>query len=174
MRIIEIPGHAPKPSSKISTDAVKQAIKESGIEYVVTLPESSIELLLRQLLQDDSVKVIQVSRECEGMGICSGLTYGGKRSTLLCTYKGLYNSIDSLIGVAMHTQISFLVLISEAPVSPEKAVHDPERGHHSAALLKALEIPFYEVRSTEEVPIIKEAVAKTVNNTQPVAVILCW
>ncbi len=174
MRIIEIPGHVPKESVRISTDAVRHALEESGIEYLVTLPESPSELLLRDLLRGSSVKIVQVSRESQGMGICSGLTYGGKRAALLCSYKGLYNSIDSLLGVALKTQASFLLLISEDEPSAERITRDPERGHHSAALLKALEIPYYEVRSTEEISLIKEAVAQTESYTQPVAVILRW
>jgi len=174
MRIIDVPDHVPKVSDKISTDAVRQTLEELGIEYLVTLPESPYELLLRDLLRGSSMKIVQVSRESEGMSICSGLTYGGKRAALLCSYKGLYNSIDSLLGVALKTQVSFLMLISEASVSAERTARDPERGRHSAALLKALDIPFYEVRSTEEINLIKEAVAQTENNTQPVAVIFRW
>lgn len=164
----------PTVSNSISVDTVRQVLEEEGIEYIVTLPESPYELLLRDLLQSSSIKIVQVCRESEGMGICSGLTYGGKRAALLCSFKGFYNSIDSLLGVALRTQASFLMLISEAEASTEHIAPNPERGQHSVALLKALEIPYYQVHSTEELHIIKEAVAQTGSNTQPVAVILRW
>ncbi|MDP7525523.1 MAG: hypothetical protein QF713_04220 [Dehalococcoidales bacterium] len=173
MRIIGIPGHVPQTSQRISTDAVRQALERAGITYLVTIPETPYETLLRDLLHDSSIEIVQVCRESEGMGICSGLTYGSKRAALLCSFKGLYNSIDSLLGVALRTEASFLLLISEAGTSAA-AASDPERGQHSAALLKALEIPFSEVESTEGLSRIDEAVAQTENGTQPVAVILHW
>ena len=174
MRIVEIPGHVINVSKRISTDGVRRSLEELGIEYLVTVPESSYELLLYDLLSGSSIKIVQVCRESEGMSICSGLTYGGRRVAALYSYKGLYNSIDSLLGVALNTESSFLIIISEADVSAEQITRDPERGRHSAQLLKALEIPFYEVRSTEDIPLIKKATAQTENNTQPVAVILRW
>ena len=174
MRIIEVPGHIPQTPNNISTDAVRQALERSGIEYLVTIPETPYETLLRDLLQGSSMEIVQVCRESEGMGICSGLTYGGKRAAMLCSFKGLYNSIDSLLGVALRTQASFLLLISEAGTSAASVAADPERGQHSAALLKALEIPFSEVASTDELSRIDEALAQTEKGTQPVAVILHW
>ncbi|MBI2917981.1 MAG: hypothetical protein HYY01_08295 [Chloroflexi bacterium] len=174
MRVIDIPGHVPEVSDKISSEAVRQALEESGIEYLVTLPESPYEQLLRDLLQGSRMKVVQVARESQGMAVCCGITYGGKRSALLCSYKGLYNSIDSLLGVALRTQSSFLVLVSEAGVSPERAALDPERGRHSVALLQALKIPYYEVWTTDDLNLIRKAMAETEGNTQPVALVLRW
>lgn len=174
MRIVNIPGHIPEVSDKLSTEAVKRAVEESGIEYLVTLPETPYELLLRELLQSPSLKIVQVARESQGMGICSGLTYGGKKAALLCSYKGLYNAIDSLLGVALHTEVSFLIVISEADVPPHRAATDPEGGRHSAALLEALKIPYYEVWTSEDAFLIQKAAAQTENSPRPVAVILRW
>jgi sulfopyruvate decarboxylase TPP-binding subunit len=174
MHIVEIPGHVSTISDKISAAAVQQALEEAGIEYLVTLPETSFELLLRNLIDNSPIKLIQVCRESEGMSICSGITYGGKKAALLCSYKGLYNSIDSLLGVAVKTESSFLILISEAIPSTESIRRDPERGRHSAALLEALQISYYEIRNNEGIPIIKQAIAQTYDNVRPVAVILRW
>ena len=175
MRLIEIPGHTSGSSEQISYKALKQALEESGIEFLAIVPDSDFELFLRLLLSENTtMKVIQLSRESEGMSICSGLAYGGKKAALLCSYKGFYNSIDSLLGVAFRTQSYFLMLISEAELSAEKSARDLEHGRHSVELLKALQVPYYEVKSTEELSLVKEAVARMENETQPVAVILRW
>jgi len=174
MRVIEIPGHVPDVTDRITNDAVKGALEDLGIEYLVTLPESLYEVLLQDVIQNSSMKIVQVCRESEGVSICSGLTYGGKKAALLCSFKGLYNSIDSLLGVALHTQVSFLMLLSEASAMGKDVSGNPERGCHTAALIKALDIPFYEVNSNAEIFRINEAAAQTKNNTQPVPVILRW
>jgi sulfopyruvate decarboxylase TPP-binding subunit len=174
MRIIEIPGHVPDVTDRISNDAVRHVLEDLGLDYLVTVPESLYEVLLKDVIEKSSVKVLQVCRESQGISICSGLTYGGKKAAILCSFKGLYNSIDSILGVALHCQVSFLMLLSEASAMAKNVADNPERGCHTAGLLKALDIPYYEVSSNTELFRIKEAAMQTQNNTQPVAVILRW
>jgi len=174
MRVIEIPGHVPDVTDKISNDAVRHVLEDLGLEYLVTVPESLYEVLLKDVIKKSSMKIVQVCRESQGISICSGLAYGGKKAAILCSFKGLYNSIDSILGVALHCQVSFLMLLSEGSALAKSVADNPERGCHTAALLKALDIPYYEVSSNAELFRIKEASAQTENNTQPVAVILRW
>jgi len=96
MRVIEIPGHVPDVTDRISNDAVRDVLEDLGIEYLVTLPESLYEVLLQGVIKNSSMKIVQVCRESEGVSICSGLTYGGKKAALLCSFKGLYNSISHM------------------------------------------------------------------------------
>jgi len=174
MRVIEIPGHVPDVTDRISNDAVRHVLEDLELDYLVTVPESLYEVLLKDVIKKSSMKIVQVCRESQGISICSGLTYGGKKAAILCSFKGLYNSIDSILGVALHCQVSFLILLSEASAMAQNVADNPERGCHTAALLKALDIPYYEVNSNAELFRIKEAAAQTENNTQPVAVILRW
>ena len=174
MRVIEMPGHIPDTSDKISMPALKRALEEAGIEYLVTVPESPYEILLRELLLGSPIKIIQVCRESEGVSICSGMTYGDKIAALLCSYKGLYNSLDSLLGVALKTRASFLLLISEAEQTAEKIAKSVEHGRHSVALLDIAQVPYYEVRSDNDLPMINEALARTKDGSKPLAVILRW
>ncbi|MBP1697856.1 MAG: comD [Deltaproteobacteria bacterium] len=174
MRVVDIPGHVPDLTDRISNDAVRQVLEDLRLDYLVTVPESLYEVLLKDVIQKSSMKIVQVCRESQGISICSGLTYGGKKAAILCSFKGLYNSIDSILGVALHCQVSFLMLLSEASAMGKKAADNPERGCHTASLLKALDIPYFEVSSDKELFRIKEAAAQTENNTQPVAVILRW
>ena len=174
MRVLEIPGHVPDVTDKISSDAVRQALEDLGLDYLVTVPESLYEVLLKDMIEKSPIRLLQVCRESQGISLCSGLTYGGKKAAILCSFKGLYNSIDSILGVALHCEVSFLMLLSEASAMAQNVADNPERGCHTAALLKALEIPYYEVNSNTELFRIREAAEQTRNNTQPVGVILRW
>jgi sulfopyruvate decarboxylase TPP-binding subunit len=174
MRIIEIPGHIADTSHRISVDALRLTLEKSGIEYLVTLPESPYEVLLRELLKSSFIKIIQVCRESEGVSICSGLTYGGKIAALLCSYKGLYNSMDSLLGVALKTRASFLLLISEAEQTVEKIARSVEHGRHSVALLNIAQIPYYEIKSDSDMHMLNEALSRTKDSINPLAVLLRW
>lgn len=174
MRVIDIPGHIPEKSHRISLTALKLALEGSGIEYLVTLPESPYEELLSELLKGSAIEIIPVCRESEGVSICSGLTYGGKTAALLCSYKGLYNSMDSLLGVALKTRSSFLLLISEAEQTAEKIARSVEHGRHSVALLNVAHIPYFEIKSNNDMHMIDAALAQTKDSINPLAVLLRW
>jgi sulfopyruvate decarboxylase TPP-binding subunit len=173
MRFIEMPNHVPDVPD-ISNDAVRKILEESGIKYLVTLPESPYEVLLKDLVNKQSIKIIQVCRESEAMGICSGLTYGGKKTALLCSFKGLYNAIDSLIGVAIRTESSFLMLISDGNAPMRKAHTETEGGIFTTEFLKVMGIPYFVVESDADLHYISEALEQTKNSTKPVAVVLRW
>lgn len=169
-------GHVPVKSKTLSQDAVERALRESGIEYLVFLPESPYELLLDHLIDDRTIRLIPVARESMGISICAGLTYGGKRAAWLASYKGFYNCIDSYLGVARQLRSSFLMLISESALAkdPNFKAHHPEGGFHSEALLQALRIPYYEVYNDAEASKICQAVNDTATASEPVAVVLRW
>lgn len=174
MRVVELPGHIPEASERISPHAVRRALEGAGVECLVTVPESPYEMLLRDLIGGSSIRIVQVCRESEGVSVAAGLTYGGKATALLCSYKGLYNSVDSLLGVALKTQASFLLMVSEAEQSAEKRARSLEHGHHTVELLAMAQIPYYEIKSDSDVHYIGEAMARTNNETHPVAVVLRW
>ncbi len=174
MRFVDLPNHAPPTNKKISIQVLQKTLEDAGIEYLVTLPETPYELFLRNVAESSAIRIIQVTRESEGMAICAGLTYGGKKAAWLGSYKGFYNSLDSFIGTARRLQASFLILISDEEIPPARAAQDPEMGRYAAAIARAIDLPCLEVRSTEELVKIREALDKTANSNQPIAVALYW
>ena len=108
------------------------------------------------------------------MSLCSGLTYGGKKAVLLCSFKGLYNSVDSLLGTAVRTQASFLILFSESGGQAKRMANDLEEGVYTVNILKEIKVPYYEVSSNAEVPLIKKAWEQTKTSMKPIAVVLRW
>ena len=172
MRIIEVSGHVPDITDNLTNEAVKSVLEELGIEYLVTLPESFYGAMLEEVIKDSPIKIIQVCREPEGISISSGLSYGGKKTAMICSFKGLYNSVDSLLGTAVRTESSFLLLVSEA----SKMAKGPKgaEGLYTEAILKAIELPYYMVSNNDEIDKIREAWEETKNSKKPVAVILRW
>ncbi|MBI4288632.1 MAG: hypothetical protein HY671_09425 [Chloroflexi bacterium] len=172
MRFADLPNHTPATGKKISLQALKTVLEECGIEYLVALPESPYELFLKDIAEHSTIRIIQVTREAEGMAICAGLTYGGGKAAWLGSYKGFYNSLDTLIGTARRVQASFLILISDEEIPPARAVHDPEMGRYAVALARAIGLPCLEVRTTEELARVRQAMEQTTGGIQPVAVAL--
>jgi sulfopyruvate decarboxylase TPP-binding subunit len=176
MKFIKIDGRTPEGVGYDvpMNNAVRQMLEEIGVEFLVTLPETPYEILLQDVIKSGSMRIVQVCREAEGISISSGLTYGGKKVAMICSYKGFYNSPDTLIGTAVRTESSFLLLISEPKEVAKSASKGLEKGVYTIPMLKALNIPFYEVSGLAEVARIKQAWEQTRTSTTPIAIVLHW
>src|SRR5437868_6748034 len=100
------------PSMQVETDTRTMAsltgrniireIVASGVEFVVSVPDiTTSEGLLRQFASMTAPRLIRVCKEDEGIGICAGLAYTGKRSLLLIQQTGMLDSINAIRGVAV-------------------------------------------------------------------------
>ena len=83
-------------------DALIAAIKRAGIRFIVALPDrTTSEHLLKPLLADPQMRVVQVCKEDEGISICAGLHAAGQRSLLLMQHTGLLDSVNAMRGIAV-------------------------------------------------------------------------
>ncbi|HWP60943.1 MAG TPA: hypothetical protein VNL14_23810 [Candidatus Acidoferrales bacterium] len=88
--------------SPLQAQSIIREVKRAGIRFVVALPDrTTSERLLKPMLRDQELKVVQVCKEDEGVSICSGLFATGQRALLLIQYTGLLDSINALRGVAV-------------------------------------------------------------------------
>src|SRR5438067_965435 len=86
----------------LRADAIIQEIKRAGIRFVVALPDATTSHhLLKRLLEDNELRVVQVCKEDEGVSICSGLFAAGQRALLLMQNTGLLDSLNSVRGTAV-------------------------------------------------------------------------
>ena len=68
----------------VKADDIIREIKRAGVRFVVALPDrTTSERLLKPILRDSDLKVVQVCKEDEGVSICSALYCTGHRALLL-------------------------------------------------------------------------------------------
>src|SRR3954466_11504529 len=78
------------------------AIKASGIEYILSVPDIVTSGgLLRPIARDPELKLIRVCKADECIGIASGLSYCDKRALTLIQHTGFLDSINAIRGVAV-------------------------------------------------------------------------
>src|SRR3978361_899175 len=86
-------------SDAVSLDerAYTSAIKASGIEYILSVPDIVTSGgLLRPIARDPELKLIRVCKEDECIGIASGLSYCDKRALTLIQHTGFLDSINAI------------------------------------------------------------------------------
>jgi sulfopyruvate decarboxylase subunit alpha len=113
MRVVAQKEGAPLQATDVLTaDAIIREIKRAGIHFIVALPDAmTSHHLLKTLLQDPEVRVVQVCKEDEGVSVCSGLFAAGQRALLLMQNTGLLDSLNSVRGTAVEIQFPVCMMV---------------------------------------------------------------
>ena len=104
------------------------AIKASGIEYILSVPDITTSSgLLAPIARDKDFKLVRVCKEDECIGIATGLAYSGKRALTLIQHTGFLDSINALRGVAVEYKQPICMMIGLLQHDPEKAPRQSPR-----------------------------------------------
>ena len=147
-------------------------IAASGIDFVVSVPDiTTSEGLLRPLAKAAKPRLIRVCKEDEGIGICAGLAYTGKRSLLLIQQTGLLDSINAIRGVAVEYKQPICMMIGLLQHDPEKAPKEsPRYGVRIVEpILDDMGIAHHVLNVDADVTKIKPAIDNAYAESQPVA-----
>ena len=110
----------------LSAAAIRRQLDGAGVRFVAALPDiTTSEHLLKPMLTDPSLRVVQVCKEDEGISICAGLYAGGERAVLMMQHTGLLDSINCLraVGIEGENPVCMLVglLRNEPGVPPSQS-----------------------------------------------------
>jgi len=102
--------------------AIIAAIKASGVEYVLALPDIVTSSgLLAPIARDRDLKLIRVCKEDECIGIASGLSYADKRALILIQYTGFLDSLNAIRGIAVEYKQPICMMVGLLGHDPEVA-----------------------------------------------------
>src|ERR1700704_4430086 len=117
---------AGQTAAGLSGQAIIREIKASGIQFVFSVPDiTTSEGLLRPLAKLSDPRLIRICKEDEGVAICAGLSFTGKRGLLLIQQTGLLDSINAIRGVAVEYALPICMMVGllekEAGVMPRQS-----------------------------------------------------
>ena len=109
--------------SKLSGAAIIAALKRTGVEFIMSVPDICTSAgLLKPISEDPALRLVRVCKEDEGVSICASLSFCDRRGVLLMQQTGLMDSLNALraIGVDYHNPVCMVVglLGKEADVAP--------------------------------------------------------
>jgi sulfopyruvate decarboxylase TPP-binding subunit len=108
------------PAKALSGASIIAAIKASGIEYVLSVPDIVTSTgLLAPIARDNELKLIRVCKEDECIGIASGLSYCDKRALILIQHTGFLDSLNAIRGIAVEYAQPICMMVG-------LLLHDPE------------------------------------------------
>ena len=152
-----------------------EELKRNRVEYIAWVPDSETHFLHDSMLNDPSLRVIQVCAEGEAIAICAGMYLGGKRGVVLIENQGAFDSGNVMKwAVGLHFPLVFLIgylgyrNLGNTPAGKTK------RGEREITepFLEALGIPYELVNSDQDVGKISEAFSRAECDSKPVALLL--
>jgi len=155
--------------------SIIREIKASNIEFVVSVPDiTTSEGLLRPLAQAKNPRLIRICKEDEGIGICAGLAYSGRRSLLLIQQTGMLDSINAIRGVAVEYALPICMMVGLLEKEPGVPPRQSKRYGVRIVepILDAMGIAYHEIEEESDVAKIKPAIDAAYSDSRPVVLLI--
>lgn len=156
-----------------SSEAIFDALKDVGIDFVVSVPCVNLSKILNMIDEDDEIIHVPVTREEEGIGICAGAYLGGKKPAILMQNSGLGNSINALKSLTELYEMPLLMIMSHRGTEGESICGQVPMGESTPRILEAMDFKFFKPGTPEGAyEDLKEAWDLSVEEGKPVSVLL--
>ncbi|MBI1245498.1 MAG: decarboxylase [Alphaproteobacteria bacterium] len=102
------------------------ALKSAGVGFVVAVPDIvTSDGLLWPISRDPDFRLVRMCKEDEGVAICTGLAFSGRRSVMLIQQTGFLDSINAIRAVGVEYEQPVVMLVGlqgkEPGVAPSKS-----------------------------------------------------
>jgi len=159
----------------LSGASIIKEINASGVEFVISVPDiTTSEGLLRPLAKGAGPKLIRICKEDEGVAICAGLAYTGKRGLLLIQQTGLLDSINAVRGVAVEYELPICMMVGllekEVGVMPRQSKRYGVR--IVEPILEAMGIAYHNIEEQSDVAKIGPAIEAAYKDSKPTVILI--
>jgi sulfopyruvate decarboxylase TPP-binding subunit len=166
-----------EPGAKdlLKGSSILAAIKASGVEYILSVPDITTSGgLLRPIARDPDLKLVRVCKEDECIGIACGLAYCDKRALTLIQHTGFLDSINAIRGVAVEYKQPICMMIGLLQHNPEATPRNSKSYGVRIVepILEAMGIPFHYIGEEIDVAKIRPAIENAYAQSFPVAMLV--
>ena len=156
---------------QLTPNAILQELNKNGVTHVVWLPDSETNFMYNQMMAQENLDLIPVSREGESMAIAAGLWVGGKTPVVLIQNTGLFESGDSIRGLGLDISFPMVMMIGYRGWTRHGVTND-SAARFTEPILHAWGINYYLVETDEDVGRISLAFEEAKRTSRPVAVLM--
>jgi len=155
----------------LSPEAVIKEFKKNGITHVVYLPDSETNWMYQLMEAEPSIDLVPVTREGESIAIAAGVLAGGKKPVVLIQNTGLFESGDSIRGIALDCAMPIVMLIGYRGWTSHGATPD-SAARFTEPILRAWGITYYLVEHDGDADRISLAYEEAERTKMPVVVLV--
>ena len=151
--------------------AIIEELKKNEFTHVVWLPDSETNFMYQLLNNEPSLDLVPVCREGETMAIAAGLWVGGKKPVVLIQNTGIFESGDSIRGLALDVNQPLVMLVGYRGWSRHGITTD-SAARFIEHILHAWGISYYLVETDDDAGRITSALEEAERTSKPVAVLM--
>ena len=156
---------------RLTPRPILDQLTKNGVTHVVWLPDSETNFMFEQMSADPSLHLVPVCREGESMAIAAGLWVGGKKPVVLIQNTGMFESGDSIRGLALDINFPLVMMVgyrgwTRHGLTPDSAARFTE------PILHAWGINQYLVETDDDVDRISVAFEEADRTQRPVACLM--
>ncbi len=131
-------------------------LKESGIDFVFSLPCEKIRYLLSLLYRE--FFHVPLTREEEGVGISAGVALCGKRPAMFIQSSGIGNMLNALLSLTFFYSLPLPLFISQRGIYKETIPAQIPMGERLPGILKEAGIEYSIISTAQDFHLIKKGI----------------
>jgi sulfopyruvate decarboxylase subunit alpha len=152
-----------QPVAHPSGSAIIEAVKQAGVEFIVSVPDIvTSDGLLWPISKDSTLKLLRVCKEDEGVSICGAMSYNNTRALLLMQQTGLMDSLNAIRAIGVDYQLPVCMMVGLQGKEPElKSADSNSYGVRIIEpVLNAMQIPYRVIEEPADVQHISADIEK--------------
>jgi sulfopyruvate decarboxylase subunit alpha len=151
------------------------ALKAARVEFVAAVPDIVTSAgLLWPISHDKALRLIRLCKEDEGVSICTGLAFCGRRAVLLMQQTGLMDSLNAIRAIAVEYQQPVCMIVGLLGKEPDRpAALSAKYGVRTIEpVLDAMQIDRITLDSPEDVAALGPAIDRAYALSRPVVALI--
>ncbi|HET6317182.1 MAG TPA: thiamine pyrophosphate-binding protein [Chloroflexota bacterium] len=158
----------------VVASAIVDELVSLGATHVVNVPDTHQRTLLSELAGQTRIQLLTVCTEDEAIAVSAGLWVGGQRPVLSIQHVGLLAALNNVKGISIDARIPTCMLVGYFG----RDVSRPARENPARAVslieptLDTWGIPHFPLESADDLPVIKEAYATSLERQGPSVVLI--
>jgi sulfopyruvate decarboxylase subunit alpha len=130
------------PVSETNSRLLYQTLKTCGVRIVSSLPESWLVPVIRMIAEDPEMKLVQVAKEEEGVGISAGAHLAGVKSAMIVPNHGFLAAVNPIVSLAHLYKIPLFMFIAYRGTFGDTYPWHTPGGTVTEPLLQTLRVPY--------------------------------
>lgn len=161
--------------TELRGDDVLTAIKECGVEFLISVPDIVTSAgLLWPVSRDRQLRLVRVCKEDEGISVCAGLAMCDRRALLLIQQTGLLDSMNALRAIGVEYELPICMLVGLQGKEPDRLPRDSESYGVRIVepVLDAMGVRHTLLQESADIAGIAGAIESAYRESKPVAVLV--
>ena len=155
--------------------AIIASLDAARVELVAALPDIvTSDGLLWPIARRGKPRLVRLCKEDEGIAICAGFSYTGKRAVLMMQQTGLMDSLNALRAIGMDYGLPVVMLVGLQGKEPDRsAIESKSYGVRIVPpVLDAMGVMHVAIETPDDVALITPAIDEAFERSRPVCLLI--